>query len=379
MQIHFTSDLGHLEVMICMPVGCFGTSGTGKSTWVGLLAQQMNRKALREPKEFSYYISKDVAQDLLTEIKTEMLKGNFPDKTTEEDLVVLSFLMGFNPSSLERIKEALKRSFDEKRREPGNYNNVLDYNKGFILSVVDVAGEDIRKIGDPLNEYDVDRINRLKKLFSSNCIVMIVDVSRFTNETGNEGAEPKLYENLEYDDIMTKIFSRYIEFRANHDLSDKKVHPVVFLTKMDELDNEILSIHGLDDIFSDKERLWNHPYKESETQQIGNHLLNSYMPNFREILYSGEHLDVPIGYPTFFFSGLFIEGQGGKEVGQKKIARARKRDSVGKFLTNIYPHRHYEAFLDYIKEMNREYADSRDLMEQYLKQAERGEVDVEVD
>jgi len=362
-----------------MTVGCFGTSGTGKSTWVGLLAQQMNRKALREPEEYSYYISKDVCQDLLTEIKTEMLKGHFPDKTTTENLVAISFLMGFNPSKLEIVNEAIKRSFDRKRRVSGNYNNVLDYNKGFILSVVDVAGEDIRKIGDPLNEHDLERMKRLKKLFSSNCIVMIVDVSRFTNETGNEGAGPKLVENLDYNDIMTKIFSRYIEFRADNNFSNKKVYPVVFLTKMDQLDNEILESCGLNDIFSDKDRLWNYPYNETETQQVGNRLLNSYLPDYREILYSGEHLDVPIGYPTFFFSGLFLEGQGGRGAGEKKIARDRKEDSVGKYLTNIYPHKHYEAFLDYIKQMNREYADSRNLMEQYLKQAERGEVNVEVD
>ncbi len=350
------------------PVSCVGTSGSGKSTLVGLMGQQMNRKALKDPKAFSYYISRDVCEELLTKTKNRMLSGWFPQKTMMGELDTISFLMGFYTSKWRKIKEIFRNS---KREGLPNLNSILEFQKGFILNILDIAGEDVEKIGQPLQAQEQKVMRRIKTLFSANILVMIVDASRFTNQ--DNGAKAKVRDMRSYDTMMTKILSRVIQFRKENEL-DNKVIPIVFLTKMDALDNSILRSVELEDVFSDKERLFNYPYNESKVQEIGDTLLKSYMPDFREILYGGDIVGVELGYPKYFFSGLYLEGKGGEEVGDNDIASEFKEDSQGEYLTNIYTKNHYEEFLDYLQTLSREYSDSKNLMKKYIKQTEKGEV-----
>ena len=171
-----------------MSVSIIGTRGCGKSTFIGLLHQGMEMYTNKNPNNFIYYVTAEVGDKIL-DIRNNLLQGQYPAATTRHQLEQLRFLMGFKPRASEKMVQ-LVRNFSSF----GAYGDYL----GMILSVYDIAGEDIQefKINKQVNQI-------LKQVFDSNILVIIIDCAKFTNSTKGR----KYVDMLEYDKELAVILA----------------------------------------------------------------------------------------------------------------------------------------------------------------------------
>ena len=320
-----------------MSVSIIGTRGCGKSTFIGLLYQGMERYSNINPEDFIYYITSEVG-DKIYDIRNNMLKGEYPAATTRHQLEQLNFLMGFKPKMHEKIIHLVKNfsSF-------GKYGDYL----GMIMSVYDISGEDIQEYKriKTLNE-------NIKKIFDSNIVVVIIDCALLTNST--KGRKYNLM--LEYDKEVAVILSAYVEYRAR-DKMKEKLHPIFILAKMDAMDSEIRNQYGVDRLEK--------TYDPEIAQEIGNQLMKSYLSATRAAMYGAQKVGIPLEDSKFFMS--WVEEtriDGTTEATDAPTLRVVKPKFDSEQARNIYPEHMYEAFLNHIRELSYLYSDPKKQVEE---------------
>ncbi len=339
-----------------MPVSIIGTRGCGKSTLVGFLHQSMEKHTIRNPEKFSYYMDRDTTDVCLNKIRNRLQSGKFPQATARGDFQALSFLMSFGATKGDVGKyitsdglSALKNAF--------NYKNKL------VLTVFDVAGEDIEEFG---SHKSVTK--KLKEIFGSNIMVILIDCSKLTKDIkGEKGREMR-----KYDAEMSKILSRYEEYRAQN-YPDQELHPIVFFTKMDMLDPEIIdslpnnSIRDLLDPQKD--------YDEEEVREDGEKLLKTFLSGVYANIVGSKVVKVDLHKAMYFFSWAGVEGENGvkpadESLGVKWMDIEGKKDTE-EIQSNIYPYKHYQKFISHLGELSKDFSDPDEKVEEYFNREQR--------
>jgi hypothetical protein len=316
-----------------MSVSIIGTRGCGKSTFIGLLHQGMEMYTNKNPNNFIYYVTAEVGDKIL-DIRNDLLTGKYPAATTRHQLEQLRFLMGFKPKAAEKIMQLVKNfsSF-------GDYGDYL----GMILSVYDIAGEDIQEF--KINKQ-VSQI--LKQVFDSNILVIIIDCAKFTNSTTGR----KYVDMLEYDKEVAVIISAYVEYRSKGKFKEK-LNPIFVFAKMDALDAEIRNN------YMDKLSI---NYDPDYTQSAGNEMMTSYLSASRAAVYGAQKVGIPLEEARFFFSWVDEDKiDGVTQAGAQKLLKVFKPD--GTHARNSFPDHQYEAFLNHIRDLSYLYSDPRKQVE----------------
>ncbi|MCK5039032.1 MAG: hypothetical protein KAS16_08030 [Thermoplasmata archaeon] len=316
-----------------MSVSIIGTRGCGKSTFIGLLHQGMEMYTNKNPDNFVYYVTAEVGDKIL-DIRNNLLQGEYPAATTRHQLEQLRFLMGFKPVGVEKIVNLVKNfsSF-------GQYGDYL----GMILSVYDIAGEDIQEF--KINKQ-VTQI--LKQVFESNILVIIVDCAKFTNATSGR----KYVDMLEYDKELAVIIAAYVEYRSKGKFKEK-VNPIFVFAKMDALDTEIANNY-----FDKLERKYDVDYN----YETGNELMESYLSASRAAVYGAQKVGVPLETAKFFYSWVQEDKiEGVAQAGAQHKLKITKPD--GGHTRNVFPDHMYEEFLNYIRTLSYMYSDPTDHVE----------------
>lgn len=316
-----------------MSVSIIGTRGCGKSTFIGLLHQGMEMYTNKNPDNFVYYVTAEVGDKIL-DIRNNLLQGEYPAATTRHQLEQLRFLIGFRPGKYEKIVNLFKNfsSF-------GDYGDYL----GMILSVYDIAGEDIQ-------EFRINKtVNRiLKQVFDSNILVIIIDCAKFTNSTSGR----KYVDMLEYDKELAVIISAYVEYRSKGDFKEK-LNPIFVFAKMDALDTEISSEY-IDKL--------SRGYDLEYAQESGNKMMKSFLSASRASVYGAQKVGIPMETARFFYSWVEEDKiEGVAQAGAQHKLKITKPD--GEHARNAFPDHMYEEFLNHIKSLSYLYSDPKKQVE----------------
>ena len=335
-----------------MSVAIIGTRGTGKSTLVGLLQQSMEKFTNEYPEKLAYFMDSNTTRVCLENIRNPLLSKSFPVSTVRGDFEKLSFLIGFEAKRRDKIKYLTKKfSMTRMRDIFDNYDNMM------ILTVLDVSGEDVEEFGRHPRITEI-----IKSIFISNILVVLVDTSKFTRELNG-----KDFQRMQaYDAEMAKILSAYEGYRAKN-MPGEILHPVVFFTKMDMLDKEILNrLDNHKDLDMNKNDMYK-DYREDDVQKDGTRLLREYLPGVAANLTGSRNVKVPMHEAKFYFSWVGLEKEEGMQSADAGLMVDRYETINGDELkTNVYPMGHYRAFIKKLSELSHDYSDRESLVKEYL-------------
>lgn len=330
-----------------MAVSIIGTRGCGKSTFIGLLYQAMERYSNENPNEFIYYVTAETGEKIY-DIRNNMLSGEYPAATTRNQLEQLKFLLGFRPKPHEQVVNTFKNF-----ARFGKYGNFL----GMILSVYDISGEDVE-------EYRHNKsINKeIKQVFDADILVIIIDTSKFTNSTLGRKYRKMLY----YDKELAIILSSYVEYR-NKTKINEKLHPIFIFAKIDALDAEIREEHEIESL-SEK-------YEGKKCEKIGNNLMRSYLSASRAAIYGAQKVGVPLAKAVYFYSWVEEEKVDGVPmVGAQHRLKVIKPLGKIEHARNVYPEHMYEAFINHTRELSYLYADPEKQVEEIFGKMNKNKV-----
>ncbi len=335
-----------------MSVAIIGTRGTGKSTLVGLLQQSMEKFTNEYPDKLAYFMDSETTKVCLENIRNPLLGRSFPVSTVRGDFDELNFLIGFQGSAVDKIKYASKNlSLTGMRDIMDRYRNMM------IMTVLDVSGEDIEEFGRHPRVTEI-----IKKIFNSNIMVVLIDASKFTRELRG----PKFERLQAYDAEMAKILSAYEGYRAKN-MPGEELYPIVFFTKMDTLDEEILDrLNHHNDMDMNKNDM-GREYLEEKVKEDSTRLLKEFLPGVSANIIGSENVRVPMHNAKFYYSWVGIEKEDGMAAADAELMVDRYETHDGTELkTNIYPLKHYWAFIDYLGDLSLDYSDRKSLVKKYL-------------
>ena len=339
-----------------MPVSIIGTRGCGKSTLVGFLHQSMEKYTMRDPEKFAFYMDRDTTDVCLNKIRNRLHSGSFPKATARGDFQALSFLMSFEASKKDFVKHIGKEGLKALK-------NALNYENKLVFTVFDVSGEDIEEFG---SHKTVTK--KLKEIFDSNIMVILIDCSKLTEDIKSE----KGRDMRRYDAEMSKILARYEEYRARK-YPEKELQPIVFFTKMDMLDPEIVDIlpnYGMKDLLDPQKE-----YEEEKVREDGEKLLKTYLSGIYQNFLGSKVVKVDIHKAMYFFSWAGVEGEDGVKPADEKLGvkwmEIEGEKGSEQVQSNIYPYKHYQKFLSHLGELSKDYSDPDEKVKEYLNRDQR--------
>lgn len=331
-----------------MTVSIIGTRGTGKSTFLGLLHQIMEVYTVSNPKNFGYFMNPKTTDKVITGIRDPLRSGLFPTPTLKGDFQKLSFLMGFKPKILDRMKFLGKQGSLK-----GLYRS---YNKGMIFTMHDVPGEDIGEF------RKTQRLTKkLKEILDAKILVLLIDGEKFTRKQGTN----KFDEMNVYDGDLAVIISAYCKHVKTKGFDLKKIHPVFIMAKLDAADKEIL------DMFGGKEKFISSSlkYNEKQTREIGKTLMSTYLTATRAQIIGSKQLGIPLEKNAkYFFSGVELDEKGKIKGGLEKYVDYTNKEM--EFYMNENPREHYKEFIKYCEKLSELYEDPEERAVKYLKEAD---------
>lgn len=336
-----------------MPISLIGTRGVGKTTMMSFLFQAMNIYTHQNPDKFRYFLGSELAKNMKEKMK--VMKGNkrFP-AATDRDIIERKFVLGFEPPKWD-IPTWIKRRIFTSRK----YGDFL----GFVVSLYDIDGAEVEEF----IETDFEANRYLKELYRADIPVFLIDASKFTKRTKG----PKNYDLVEHDQELTQIISGYAEYRAKHH-PNEKLHPIIFLTKMDELDEEIRQDYpGIKKLENE--------YDKKIANRVGRELLERYLTDFQGSVLGSKLMGIELEDSSFFYSWTDLESPEshpdmGTEVERSENGREKRLKLVDKDdepggRRNKFPLHMYIAFLDHLDELKEERPDPEDIVDEVLSKS----------
>lgn len=339
-----------------MPVSIIGTRGCGKSTLVGFLQQSMEKLTIKDPEKFAYFMDPDTTNICLNKIRNRLHSGRFPRATARGDFQALSFLMSFEATKTDVVKHVTSEGLK-------GLKNAMDYENKLVLTVFDISGEEIEEFG---TQSSVTR--KIREIFNSNIMVILIDCAKFTKDVKSEKAEAM----RRYDAEMSQILSRYEEYRAKN-APEKELYPIVFFTKMDMLDPEIvadLPNHGIRKLLDHQKE-----YKEEEVREDGEKLLKTFLPGIYQNIVGSKVVKVDLHKAMYFFSWAGVEGENGVKPAEEELGvqwvEVEGKENIEELTSNIYPYKHYQEFISHLGDLSKDYSDPNEKLEEYFNRDER--------
>ncbi len=286
-----------------MVISIIGTRGCGKSTFIGLFLQTMERFTAMNSKQFIYFIKSETGEAVY-EMRNHLLGGKYPPSNSSNYNTRIQFILGYRST-------IRKRLFIKQKDK-------------WVSSIFEV--HDAPSI---LKEYDgVGRLSRKSRvLFDSKILGFIVDASKITgSETGN-----RYDEMLRYDKELSFLLSALFK---NRDLTKKErqLQPIMIITKVDALENEVKEKVGTKRIHG--------KYSEDEATEIGNTLFKSYLKDSNRFISD---------YGTkYYFSWVEKDDENRLKV---------ERDKKWHRAHNVYSYHMYEALVLYLQKLTYIYPD----------------------
>jgi len=323
-----------------MAVAIFGSPNTGKSVFVGLLYQAMEKYANLHKEEFRFYMIGESHQKIGEEVKNPMRSGYYPPATPKVSILDYQFLMEFRPKD---ITEWASTAYRYVRRDAPDVSLFP-----LVFTVYDISGEDVMDYSHT-GEY----ASELKDVFSANFVIFLIDASRFTNEATGK----RVQRLMTYDTDMSSLISFFGEHRRND-----SVVPIFVLTKFDKMDREIwdsipsmLEKEGCRDkkIKFDPQTFMQ-KYDRKVADAVGDCLLLNYMGETRASVFGSHVIGLDLDDSRFFFSWVEeYEGPDGK-----KMLKTIKPENAS--VQNVYPEHMFEAFIQYFREQSKISSDAHE-------------------
>ncbi len=335
-----------------MPVSIIGTRGCGKSTLVGFLHQSMEKYTIKNPKKFAYYMDPETTDVCLNKIRNRLHAGEFPRATARGDFQALSFLMNFEATKSDVFKHI------KAEKGLSGLKNAFNYENKLMFTVFDVSGEEIEEFG---NHKSVTK--KIKEVFNSNIMVILVDCSKLTKDIRSEKGTTM----RRYDAEMSQILSRYEEYKANK--TSEELHPIVFFTKMDMMDPEIIDMfpnHSMRDLLDIQKG-----YDEVEVREDGEKLLKTFLPGLYQNIVGSKVVGVDLHKAMYFFSWAGVDGENGVKPADQELGVKWVNVEDEELTSNIYPYKHFQKFISHLGDLSKDYSDPNEKLEEYFKREGR--------
>ncbi len=286
-----------------MVVSIIGTRGCGKSTFIGLFLQTIERVTAKNPKQFIFFIKSETGEAVY-ELRNHLLGGEYPPSNPPSDNTRIQFILGYRP-------KIGKRLFTKKK----------DKWVGSIFEVYDASSV--------LMEHDgIGRLSRkLRFLFDSKILGFIVDASKITITEAGERYD----EMLRYDKELSSLFSTLLK---NRDLTEKEMQlqPIIIFTKVDAMENELKEKVDIKRILGE--------YSEDGATEIGDTLFESYLKDSYKII-------------SDYGKKYYLSWVGADDENRLVV----ERDKEWRRAHNIYSYNMYEALVLYLRKMAYLYPD----------------------
>ncbi len=322
-----------------MTVGILGPRETGKTVFISLLENAAIQYRQTVEKDFEFNFHPAIIPDL-DQGRIDLLTGKWPGATP----------LG-QPSE-----------YDLRFGYPGRLGGLggkvyLDF------TIFDIGGEDVSeaaRMTARLPKEDrkkfIDALApSMRKILDSNVLVFLVD-SGMIETHGRD--RPEQYEKmLNYDRDMAQIISLTEWYKAAVIEKGMRMYPIVFLTKFDKIETDVLKAIGLPTNFSDVEirTKLTGIFKNKEREQrriFGEAIMEKFFPNsmghLRGSSLAGAKIGEGVKYDKlqFFFSSLAtkIDDDG------TRIPDISP-DASGKIFSLSYSEDEYVAFIKYLGEI----------------------------
>jgi hypothetical protein len=319
-------------------VGILGPRETGKTVFISLLENAAINYRQRVEKDFEFNFHPSIIPDL-DQGRIDLLTGKWPGATP----------LG-QPSE-----------YDLRFGYPKRFGKVyLDF------TVFDIGGEDVSeaaRMTARLPKEDrkkfIDALApSMRRILDSNVLVFLID-SGMIETHGRE--RPEQYEKmLNYDRDMAQIISLTEWYKAAVMSKGMKMYPIVFLTKFDKIETDVLKAIGLPTNYSDVEirTKLTGLFKNKEREQrkkFGEEIMEKFFPNSMGHLLGSSLAGAKIGEGVkydnlqFFYSSLATKiDDDGTRIPDLS------QDASGKIFSLSYSEEEYVAFIKYLGEIAKE-------------------------
>ncbi len=313
-----------------MSIAVIGEKNTGRSTWIGLLLQSMEKYTNEHPKRFSYYMNRETTNHVINNIRNPLLRGEFPDDFVGAIKLTMSFrkstIKSMKYSLINKNSKSIKNVFGNKRNE-------------MTLEIMNIL-EQTR------DENDINKVvnRKIRKLFTYNALVILIDCSKLFDESDD------------YVVRLRKIFSRLKKYSMRH--TEKSIVPVMFFTKVDKIPMDI--IRKLPNY--SENLLYDYiEYDEEKIEKDFRYILKNYSIGLFHELFGEKKENNILKNIRFYISWL------GFTKDDKKLRVTRYKTAVGdELVSNHYPYKHYFEFIKLLEMLSYKNPDSKIKIEDKL-------------
>jgi hypothetical protein len=323
-----------------LTVGILGPRETGKTVFISLLENAAINYRQREDKDFEFNFHPAIIPDL-DQGRIDLLTGKWPGATP----------LG-QPSE-----------YDLRFGYPRRIGGIMTGRVYLDFTIFDIGGEDVSeaaRMTGRLPKEDrkkfIDSLSpSMRKILDSNVLVFLID-SGMIETHGRD--RPEQYEKmLNYDRDMAQIISLTEWYKAAVQERGAKMYPIVFLTKFDKIETDVLKAIGLPTNFSDLEvrtkltGLFRNKERE-QRRQFGEAIMERFFPNSMGHLHGASLAGAKIGEGVkydnlqFFFSSLATKvDDDGTRIPDITT------DANGKIFSLSYSEDEYVSFIKYLGEV----------------------------
>ncbi|MEW5937610.1 MAG: hypothetical protein AB1665_07320 [Candidatus Thermoplasmatota archaeon] len=290
-----------------MPTAILGDRAAGKTTFIGLLyAAQI--KFSNEPanKDVFRFYADPVAMSIITKLYNSLKTSAWPGSTEKGQKSFLSFLFGY-----EKLQSAILPRWIKVMPWVHPFS-IINFN------VYDVAGEDIQDMTRTPDGLQSTRLTEIQKsLLESRVLVILIDCSKITGDV--ESDEYK--DMLGYDGIMATLISLIAKYNSEKDdPAERKIYPVIVLTKFDTLFEEerveLMKKMGLPTNLRDYAELKDANKRREHTEKI----LRNFFGQTLALLKGGKLLKVSFDRAGYFYSHVNTKfGKDGRHVPAQRL------------------------------------------------------------